>query len=230
MPCLLHLQCSCCHVEGKWRGATGSRLSVFHTRRPFGAPAGTFPGDGRARQGFVAVTAAQTVVPEPLPTSSPKRPRHAASPATNYARELAKPGVPERPQKKLPPAPEYSKADRAPPPQEHVYWRGSATSRSAVLGRRLLSLGRRDGIASVLQGQMLSSKEITRWSPFLPGVSSDDRKHLSVHSPAQDHFSPSDSPGAALSSWMWQAFLGCSLSINKKCVLPSVNNICVGSR
>ena len=166
MLCLLHLQCSGCHVDGLSHGAKGSHLSVLQTRYPFGASAGTFSVNVSARQGSSAVTAAQTVVPEPLLALSPKRPRHAASPAPTHTRDSARAGVAERPQKKLPPAPHFSKADRAPPPQEHVYWRGSATSRSAVLGRRLLSLGSRDGIASVLQGQMLSSKEITRWSPF----------------------------------------------------------------
>ena len=165
MRCLLHLQCSCCHMDGLLHGAKGSHLSVFQTRKSFGASAGTLSVDFTARQGLSAVTAAQTVVPEPLLASSPKRPGHATSPAPNHTRDSARPGVAERPQQKLPPAPHFSKADRAPAPQEHVYWRGSATSRSAVLGRRLLSLSSKDGIASVLQGQMLSSKEITRWSP-----------------------------------------------------------------
>ena len=165
MLCLLHLQCSCCNVDGLSHGAKGSHLSVFQTGKPVGASAGTLSLNVGARQGLSAVTAAQTVVPEPLLASSPKRPRNAASPASTHTRDSARPGVAERPQKKLPPAPYFSKADRAPPPQEHVYWRGSATSRSAVLGRRLLSLGSKEGIASVLQGQMLSSKEITRWRP-----------------------------------------------------------------
>ena len=180
MLCLLHLQCSCCHADGLSHGAKGSHLSVFQTRKRFDALAGTLSVDIRARQGLLAVTAAQTVVPEPLLASSPKRPRHAASPAPTHTRDSAKPGVAERPQKKLPPAPHFSKADRAPPPQEHVYWRGSATSRSAVLGRRLLSLGSKDGIASVLQGQMLSSKEITRCSPssWSTLLSQGNREHL----------------------------------------------------
>ena len=71
-----------------------------------------------------------------------------------------------------------------------------------MLGRRLLSLGNRDGIASVLQGQMLSSKEITRWSPSSWSILllGGDAKHLSIVSPSHTQSSLIEIPGAALSS------------------------------
>lgn len=43
-----------------------------------------------------------------------------------------------------------------------VYWRGSVTSREAVLGRMLVHLPAGASVAGVLAGQMLSSKQITR--------------------------------------------------------------------
>ena len=48
------------------------------------------------------------------------------------------------------------------PAAERVYWKGSIMSREAVLGRMLVRLPAGHSVADVLDGEMLSSKQITR--------------------------------------------------------------------
>ena len=176
MPCLVHLQCSgcCCPPAHDIAGGPGPGCAVellIQNRRAYPVSAGWCRASHGATQRRHSVRAGQATADELTLSQRPERPSRAKQQPQAEPQPPSRPETPTasgRLKTPLPPAPLTSSSDRAPPQQRHVYWRGSVTSREAVLGRRLLSSNGQASIASVLQGEMLSSKQITR---CLPSVS-----------------------------------------------------------
>lgn len=173
MACLMHLQCSGClpYLDQARSPGTMPAAKCFTQLRPLhrtnsGLQHASHPSSGR----HLSVTAIPAAAEEPCLAGPPKRPRLSRGPAEIEFRPRESPAAPvmnEGLQQGLPPAPLTSAADRAPPPQQRVYWRGSVMSREAVLGRRLVASTGPFSVSAVLQGQMLSSKQITRSAPLL---------------------------------------------------------------
>ena len=167
MPCLVHLQCSgCCPPHDTWAPGPGcaAKMLISTTRlRP--GTAGWCHASQGVRQRVLSSRAVQAKVDELRLAERPERPSRvdqapSAEPQTSSSPN--RPATSRRLQSSLPAAPLVAPSDRAPPQRQRVYWRGSVTSREAVLGRRLLSSNGQASVASVLQGEMLSSKQITR--------------------------------------------------------------------
>lgn len=173
MACLMHLQCSGClpYLDQARSPGTVPAAKCFTQLRPLhrtnsGLQHASHPSSGR----HLSVTAIPAAAEEPCLAGPPKRPRLSRGPAETEVRPRESPAalvMNEGLQQGLPPAPLTSAADRAPPPQQRVYWRGSVMSREAVLGRRLVASTGPFSVSAVLQGQMLSSKQITRSAPLL---------------------------------------------------------------
>lgn len=172
MPCLLHLQCSgCCPPQGS-AGVPGPECvakMLIHSRRLCPDTAGWCHTSQGVRPRAFSSRAVQGTADEPRLAERPERPSRvdrapSAEPQTSSSPKP--PAASRRLQSSLPAAPLISPSDRAPPQRQRIYWRGSVTSREAVLGRRLLSSNGQASVASVLQGEMLSSKQITRRAHF----------------------------------------------------------------
>ncbi len=168
MPCLVHLQCSSCCLSQDSAGATGPGFAakmLTHNRRLWPDTAGWCHASKFVRQRDVSSRAVQGTADELRLAERPERPSRvdqAPSAEPQTISSSKPPAATRRFQSSLPAAPLVSPSDRAPPQRQRVYWRGSVTSREAVLGRRLLSSNGQASVASVLQGEMLSSKQITR--------------------------------------------------------------------
>lgn len=170
MPCLAHLQCSgClqqCHSPTEI-GTLRTSTALSQTHWPLTAKSGWQHASLGPTQRPPFIRAAQATADAPCLAEPPKRPRRVEQLLPAELHPSASPTPPaasKRLQDQLPNAPLVSLQDRAPPLRQHVYWRGSVTSREAVLGRRLLGSSGQASAASVLQGEMLSSKQITRWA------------------------------------------------------------------
>ena len=168
MPCLAHLHCSGCCPPHDSAGASGPGYAarmLTHRRKVYPFLSACCQASHGASQQALSTRAVQAQADKPRLVERPERPSrigNSPAPESQPSTSLDTPPASERLRTPLPPAPLTSASDRAPLHRKRVYWRGSATSREAVLGRRLLSSNGQASVASVLQGEMLSSKQITR--------------------------------------------------------------------
>lgn len=168
MPCLAHLQCSGCCPPHNSAGVPGPGCAAMMlTRRSkllLLSVVRTHASRGASQQA-PSSRAVQAQADKLRLAERPERPSRvdeSSVPELQPSTSLNSPAASERLQSPISPAPLTSASDRALPQRKRIYWRGSATSREAVLGRRLLSSNGQASVASVLQGEMLSSKQITR--------------------------------------------------------------------
>ena len=168
MSCLVHLHCSGCCPPHDTAGGPGPECAakmLTQNRRAYSGSAGWCHAPHGVTRRAHSIRAVQATADELTLAQRPERPSGAERPLQAEPQapsNIEMPAASGRLQTPLPPAPLTSSSNRAPAQRQRVYWRGSVTSREAVLGRRLLSSNGRASVACVLQGEMLSSKQITR--------------------------------------------------------------------